>query len=452
MTRLWRLCLCLVLLVLGFRLLSFTPLPGIWHLENLFVLLVLGAVALLLLRRLLSRGLVFYRLELYILLLLLLPVLSALMARAEFGQPLVYGVLAQRNLWLAGVALLLFEALRRGLVRVTDIKAALLVLAWGSLLAYPVLAGSLDPLSYLNYPGFVNFSERRGGFRFNFNPMFIVFGFLYYGFALLDRGRPRHAVCAAAFLFYLVYWHTGRSLLLALGAAFGLLFLLRQPLEKTLVYLPAAVLLVVATPVLLMVIDPARLSILGGLFGDAFGVLLGRVGADASANIRLDELQLALPFIRRNWLLGSGDLSHQWNGAYTEVLGYFYPSDIGVFGILFMYGVVGLLLLNYQYLLALRGSRLAGCVGERAFVDACSGFALFYFIYSLATGANAFFPADSLCFVAVLYYLGLRRAAVASATTGRPISPGTVPAQHQAGERQTVSQDRQTGQAPGRER
>ena len=130
------------------------------------------------------------------------------------------------------------------------------------------------------------------------------------------------------------------------------------------VLVPTLAALLLATA-LLFVFDTGNMIHMAGKFTDAFTVVLtGEPSDDASANARLVETASALPYIEKNWLLGNGDISRQWHGGYEGVLGaFFYPSDVGIIGTIYLYGLLGLLLFAIQFVFAIRFSNRIGMRG-----------------------------------------------------------------------------------------
>ena len=51
-----------------------------------------------------------------------------------------------------------------------------------------------------------------------------------------------------------------------------------------------------------------------------------------------------------NFILGNGWLSERYNGGFLAIYGYFYPADLGIYGVIFVYGFILLLALLVQYL------------------------------------------------------------------------------------------------------
>jgi hypothetical protein len=45
---------------------------------------------------------------------------------------------------------------------------------------------------------------------------------------------------------------------------------------------------------------------------------------------------------------GAGKLSQHWNEGLKSIFGYFYPTDIGIIGAIFTYGIFGVILMSFQ--------------------------------------------------------------------------------------------------------
>ena len=144
-------------------------------------------------------------------------------------------------------------------------------------------------------------------------------------------------------------------------------------------------------------------------FYDAFTVVFsGNTTDDPSANARLFEFALAQPYIIKNWIFGNGDISNQWNGGYKNILGYFYPEDIGIIGVIYIYGVLGTILFALQFYFAYRFSSFASKnIFDSSFFDATKGYVFYLAIYSFATGYFAHNLEVSFFFVALIYCFSL---------------------------------------------
>ncbi len=151
-------------------------------------------------------------------------------------------------------------------------------------------------------------------------------------------------------------------------------------------------------------VDPAYISRLSDRYYDAFTVVLTQQASqDASSNVRIVEIVLILPYLAKNWFAGNGEISNQWHGGYDSVLGgYFYPSDVGIVGVVYLYGLVGLVIFAIQFRFAWSFAKMIPKGRHTALVDAIIGFVLYFAVHSIVTGRFAHYAETGLLFTAML--------------------------------------------------
>ena len=359
----------------------------------------------------LAKGTRISQLEGYILILLLwAPTSSVIQSYSEFEQPLIYGLLAQRNIMLAISAIILLYLLRHKQITLPDVEQALVKLAWGCLTLFTLVTWTFDPIQFVDAgKGFVGGSN-IGEAAFNFNSIFIVFGFYYHISNAFWQAKTKQILLAIPFLLFLIFVDGGRSLLLSV---FGtvIFFLYRWISFSRLVRMIPRILLLAM--IFFAVILFSKQEYMIGLidkFNDAFIVVLtAKETMDVSANARIQEVLIAKPYIAARWAFGNGNLSNQWQGGFQSRLGYFYPSDIGIIGMVFLFGIFGVLLFSFQFLFAVRyANRLPKNGGEHgALICATKGFLLYYALHSLVTGKFVHSVEIGLLFIVILYWASL---------------------------------------------
>jgi hypothetical protein len=355
----------------------------------------------------LKSGLRFSRFELYVLIMIgLIPMMSAYRAFVEFGQPVLYGVLNQRHMVLcvAGLAVIYAGSVR--LISLRDIEYGFLWCSWITLISYVIINLVFDPTNYIDSgKSFVS----GGGVdqaAFVFDGVFIVFAFFYYSIkALRERTYKGHCV-ALIFLGYMVLAGGGRSQLLSLIITYGLFLISLSSFSRFIILLPKIVISISILMTLFFVYDQSYMLDLIDQFSNAFiAVLTGQITGDAGTDARVSESIIAFPYIVKNLVFGNGAISSQWQGGYEGVVGgYFFPSDIGLLGVVFVFGLFGSMLFFLQVIFAMSFYKSIPLNFRfRALTDSVAATSLCIFMQSAATGRAAFYCEITILLVAVLY-------------------------------------------------
>lgn len=348
--------------------------------------------------------------ELYILsLIFLVPLYTALRAYDTFGQPLIYGLLTQRSFMLAGYALIIFTGIKHGYFKADHLESILVKLAWLWMLFCAFLQIFINADSLVNLsPFFIGGESSQEGVYFRYDPVLFIFGFIYYLYKGYLKDNKCYMALSLPFLFFIVFVIEKRSLILSLVIATIFLSYLLFDRKPFLKILSKSVLFVLILGSLLFVLFPVGSEDYISRFIDAFSVVLtGEPGANPSANARISELRLIWPYLESNWLIGNGGLSNHWNDGYRGILGYFYPSDIGFFGSLFVFGFFITLMIYLQYLFVCPGKVSLHSISNNLLSITCYGVLIVFFVQSFIRSQLLFDVSTTLFFVSVIY--GLRK-------------------------------------------
>ncbi len=354
----------------------------------------------------------FSLIEVFVVSLFFFPAYSATLSLAEFGQPFIYGFLVERQFYLILTGPLLLYALRKDIISLLHIKQTFLLLSWSSLLVYTVLYFTISPESYDKLGSFVRSSEVKGEPTLAFRVEFIVFGLFYYMIKLFETKRNLSIIPIVLFFSYLAVLQMSRIMLLSVLITVSVYFIknVSHILKSKyfarflMIYMPMIFTIVFAT----MIVKPEFLrentDRYTHMYQNVLFTLLGQETDESSASTRLYEFEKATQYILKNPVFGSGRLSNQWKGGYERLFGHYYPSDIGVIGVIFLYGVFGLIIINLQYLLAYYYSRKIKHFKNDTFLMACKYFLLFIFIRSVPTASTFVFSAISIIIIFIIYY------------------------------------------------
>lgn len=340
--------------------------------------------------------------ELYtIFLIVSIPILSAISARNEFGQSLTYGLLAQRGIVLCATSLILIFAFKHRFFELLQVEKSMLILGWTSLIIFSLFSAVVDPKLFSGAQ-FVA-GGNTGEEAFMFNAYLIIFCFFYYFYKGYRLHSGRSYLYAMLFFVFLVIIDGGRAMLLSLLATLLYFSVKWGSWSKLIRMFPKILISGFVLLTLLYLTNGQYITKLVDKFGDAFAVVTsGAKGEDSSANARIVETLIALPYIEKHWFAGNGDISNQWQGGYMGVLGgYFFPSDIGMIGVVYMYGVLGALFFLLQFFFAIKFDRKL-ISNVNPFINAVTAFLVYFAMHSIVNGRFVHMAEISFFMVAIL--------------------------------------------------
>lgn len=378
-----------------FMLLSFSTLkylPGMLILQDIWTAIIFAGVLYVYLPYVLKHGCLNIWFEGYVLMMMLLaPLISAVGALNEFGQPLFYGLAAGRSTLLMGAGLLYTVMFRARIVDLELTRRAVIFTACISVVGWSFATAVIDTTQFDEpIPGLLEIGE---GGKLLLDPGFIVFGFFYFVFSYFFAGNKRSGFVALFFLAYLILGLGGRMCILATFLTLAIFLWRKFSFDKVFFVGFKVVFVMALLSITLFATLPEKMEELVVKFQDAISVVVsGEEVEDVSAYARLMQKGIAEPYVERNLLFGSGFLSNQWEGGFLGRFNYFHPSDIGVFGVLFQYGVVGTVLFLFFYLFYLFFLKKIPDLKDSSgmFAYSSSAMILYWFFYSASTGWFAF--------------------------------------------------------------
>ena len=393
---------CFIGFVLVVSLRTFQFFPGGRPLEEIWILICFLGFAILYPLLKIQSDWSFQPIELYLLCMLpLFIVLPGIAAQREFGQPVIYGILARRSMLLITPWLLMIEVWRRGWVRSQEIEKILLFMAWGTSFLYISMQLLLNPANFPNAPaGFLR-GQGTSDVAFSEPGCFMIFGTIYYALLAIRERRTRPTLYAIYF-FVNAIGTSGRFLTVTFFVTVGYFLTRWRKLGAVISITIRALAGVAVLAGLVFLVNPKLLQEKVGRFGDAFVAVTGQQVDDPSAYARVVETGIALPYIKRHPLIGNGLHSTQWEDGAGAVGEYFFPDDIGLVGVVFDYGALGLVLFGLQYLFSLRAAFRLPPQLHSPLLDACKGYLVYTAIYSLTTGSFVFAFEQSSFFVVLM--------------------------------------------------
>jgi len=308
-----------------------------------------------------------------------------------------------------GVGLAILFWFRTGVLALEDVKRALLLTGWASFFLYIAMSLLMNPENYGQIRGFVG-----GGivesYHFIFNSKFIVYLVIFYVVDGLLRKSIKSFMYTLPLLSFLLFIDGGRSQFLSLLIVLGLVFVKYLSLPKLFTLLAPFLIILSVAGALIYSYQSQEVDYQIEKFYAALSVAFtGEKSSDASANARIREVKLAMPYIKEHPIFGNGKLSAQWKGGFHGNLGFFAPSDIGVWGGLFIFGFFGFTVFYIQFVFLWLVNRQQkrfirrGLMADSPFRNVILFYILFLFINSLATGGVIFNGSVSIMFITILY-------------------------------------------------
>lgn len=280
-------------------------------------------------------------------LILIIPIFSAINSNIQFGQPILYGILSQRNWLLLGVGILIFYQISNYKLSIRTTESSLIFMAWLSLIFFTLIVLFFDP-SQLDESSKFAINDKERGIRYKFQNFFITFGTLYY-FIRYDITKNKiNLLILIIFLLYILLVIQGRTYMLFLAITIYLYYLFNYPLTKVIIKTFNIFIFLILCILLISFFSPGYVDKMIDLFSQMFTVLTGEMSNDNSSNARIWTSLTVLNYFEHNAyssLFGTGRISNQWNGGYERLFGYFYPEDIGLLGGTFLYGIFGMVFL-----------------------------------------------------------------------------------------------------------
>jgi hypothetical protein len=327
----------------------------------------------------------------------LFPLIGSLSAYQEFGQPIQHGFIHQRDFYLFLIGFVVAHQIK-STVELKYIESAFKLICWLSLTIFILTPFVTSPEQYLA-TDFVGFNPLKGGYIYKFIMTFMVFGFLYYSILFFRNKRVIDLLLSSPFLIYLVFIRQDRSIIILCLITFLFFFFKRIfPLNK----IKYGLITIVSGFGLFLFLSIIQTNYFEK-FTNVVTAFSGEETNEASTNVRNKEIAIALPYILKNPYFGNGELSNQWNGGYQTLFGYFFPSDIGLFGELYVFGIVGTLLLHVQFIFGVYYVRKTTDNKNDHFFIVLSYFLLYTFLDSLTAGQTIFYAANSMIIISLLF-------------------------------------------------
>lgn len=343
--------------------------------------------------------------QLVLLPLFLLPFIVAFQANRIFGQPYLMGLLAQRQHFIIFAGYFLVLQFQKGRIDLALFERRML-LALGIIMSIMMFFSIFIDPRFFNGTDFVEFSLNKG-WHYEFPSDVIATVILFSTFKVLSENRFRYLVPLLMGLLYFVIYIQDRSQLLVITTTIGIYFLRNVSLGKKVVYASWGILLLLTGFGIIRLVNPELIDHYVTMFTNASTIATGGHTSEYSTNMRLAESAIALKGFAEHPFFGNGFVSAQYKGGFSGFFGYFYASDVGILGNLFVYGIIGTFIFYIPFLLVLSWTRKLRKYDDNLLTTAQYGL-IFIFMDMITAASNIKYMGLPTIFFAIVYYYRFR--------------------------------------------
>jgi hypothetical protein len=347
-------------------------------------------------------------LELYVIILMIfLPIWSAVASNIVHRQPFEFGLLSYRGYWLSAFGLALLYSFRAGVISTREVDHSLVVCAWIMLVLYLLILFFLNPADYLSYG--VGFIEDRNieGYRFKFNHNLTVYAMFHYAVRGLRYSRTRWYILSGLLWLFLLGSAGGRMLTVGVVSSICIVLFHWRGFRKGVISVLGLCILIIFVISIALLVEPDVTMSRLNKFKDAFMALSmdSKLIIDESASSRVDQISIALPLIEDDLWTGSGRISGKWiEGAHNGIVGsHFYPDDIGIIGMVLQFGLLGTAFFVGQFVFGFKYAFQIRREQSTIASDTCELYLVFLAVSSIGMGTFVMFPELVLLMVVLLF-------------------------------------------------
>ncbi len=343
----------------------------------------------------------------YYVMIIVLPIWAGVAASFSEGQNVMVGLSSQRHWYgISGIFVMIY-LLQSRFITIGDLNRAIIWLGWGTMVYFIMCYIFLDPKQYLDY-SFVGYSDIKGGYRFKFGIDFIAFASVYYMVRYVKLKNNLNLWLSIINLCYLFFLHQGRSVMLSVIATLFVFYMFEVNWKRAArMFTSIGVGFLIIMGIMYAII-PDRVNEYVFQYTSLFALILtGSVTGESSVDARIEEIGILLIYLQHygiGWWIGIGKLgSESQSTSGVNDITTVPPGDIGILGSIMTYGLLGSLLIYFQFFIALRSKKFIRRYKNEPFMIASKYFLVFCFLSSLAKGYLFMQPGSTAIFILIIY-------------------------------------------------
>lgn len=332
---------------------------------------------------------------------LIMPLVSAIQANRVFGQPLIFGLLAQRQLMMILCAHFIATILSDNIIKKEVFEKYFIRSLHLLLFMFLIFYVFVNPAQFID-TDFVTLSPNKG-YRYEFPDSCIYGLFLYSLFKIWITKEKGWVFSALLSAFYILVYLLDRTQLIAISGTIFVYIVLNFSIPRIIrtVILGGVGTIVIFGFIGLLAPDFLEKNL--KLYVTALETISGEKVSESSTNIRFMESKIAMDGFVKHPLMGVGFLSTKWNDGFRSVNKHFYPVDVGILGNLYVYGILGTLVFYIPFYIAWKYSRKIKNKNDALLVSSIY-ILLFQFADYFTAASNQKFFGVVAVYLGIIYY------------------------------------------------
>jgi hypothetical protein len=337
-----------------------------------------------------------------------LPLYSGFLAYLNDGQPILYGMLAERGRLVSVSVLVIYSYLKSKRISLKDINSIIIKLAWICLFSYLVIRALYEIVPTIFLLDMVAFEkgltiidprtiETKGGVIMRVGLVLLVYAIIHYLLEFLNKKRVLSLFKIALFLSFIIFINKGRGVLAYLIITMLIIYWQNTRIKGKL----TSLLLSIVAFFFLSLSNNADNNNQGPSLISSYTNILEGFNQVAKGNTTSDDMEsstwarvYSLGEVSKSfsssslhWIFGNGRLSYQFNDGFKgKVSEYFFPEDIGIAGAIYLYGIFTLLAFKMVYVYIYKYFKPYN--NDDKYIITMRYFILYFFLISITAGAD----------------------------------------------------------------
>ncbi len=283
----------------------------------------------------------------YLIILLFFPFFYSLRSNYLFNQSIFSGLSSSFAFYGYSIIIYLYYFFKFNKNPIRLIEKSVIRLGWLSLTILILFKTLFSEFTFS-----VNSIDGLRKYVFDASSVSSYFFIPWLGYIYLAKykltSNNRYFFLSFLFFLYPIFFFNARSYILVLLLTLIIVYISEFNKNQKIIYNTTLFFTLGVTSFIFLLYDPFNIFLINKI--DSFGSLVegiyGLIGDDNSVNFRIYQFQDIINFISQYFFLGAGLLSQETTKL--NISEYLFPTDLGLFGLIFNFGLVGLFVIIIQ--------------------------------------------------------------------------------------------------------